>query len=109
MSEEFSTYAVVRAKGKQLIVKTGDVVTIEHITAEPGQEVTFEDILVVSKDGTTSIGNPVVQGAQVAARVLRHTRGPKLVAFKKKRRKGYKKKIGHRQELTVLKVEDIRV
>jgi large subunit ribosomal protein L21 len=105
--ENLSTYAVVRAKGKQLLVRPGDIVTVDQISAAPGQEVLFEDILVVSRNGKSRLGVPVVEGAQVAARVIRHTREAKLVAFKRMKRTGFKKKRGHRQNVTMLKIENI--
>lgn len=97
-------YAVVETGGKQYRVKAGDVLQVERLEAEVGQDISLERVLAVSDGTSLNVGTPVVDGVTVPATVLEHKRGPKLIAYKKKRRKGYERKVGHRQELTVLKV-----
>lgn len=102
-------YAVFETGGKQYRVKAGDTVEIERLTTESGQPVSFDRVLLVNNDGQVSVGTPTVAGATIAADVLEHKRGPKLVAWKMKRRKGYHRKVGHRQELTVVRIKEIKV
>jgi large subunit ribosomal protein L21 len=99
-------YAVIETGGKQYRVQQGDVLDIELLDSEAGANVEF-DALAVSNGSELSIGTPVVDGAKVKVSVVENLRGKKLVSFKKKRRKGYRRKIGHRQELTKIKVESI--
>lgn len=101
-------YAVLETGGKQYRVTAGDKVEIERLGVEVGQPVTFERVLLVNRDGQISVGAPVVDGATVVADVLEHKRGDKVVIWKMKRRKGYHKKQGHRQELTVVQVKEIQ-
>ena len=100
-------YAVIETGGKQYRVAPGDSLEVERLSAEAGKTVTFDRVLLVSNDGKTSIGAPVVAKATVVADVVEHLRGEKKIAFKMKRRKGYHKTIGHRQELTVVKITAI--
>ncbi len=102
-------YAVLATGGKQYRVAPGDKLEIEKLAGEPGQPVVFDQVLLVNQDGQVRIGTPTLSGASVVADVLEHKRGKKLWAFKLKRRKGYRKKIGHRQELTVVQVKEIKV
>lgn len=98
-----SAYAVIETGGKQYKVSEGDVLTIERLEAEVGGNVTFDKVLAVAGDAGLSVGEAAGTTA-VQAEVLEHFRGPKLIAFKKKRRKGYKRRVGHRQELTKVKI-----
>ncbi len=82
---------------------------IERLEIEAGQPVTFERVLLVSNDGKLSIGSPTVANAAVVGDVVEHIRGEKKIAFKMKRRKGYHKTIGHRQELTVVQIKEIKL
>ena len=100
-------YAVFETGGKQYRAGAGDTVTVEKLDAEAGKPVTFDRVLLVSNDGQVTVGSPLVKQANVVADVVEHKRGPKLIAFKMKRRKGHRCKIGHRQDLTVVKVTDI--
>lgn len=100
-------YAVLETGSKQYRVTAGDTLEIERLTTEAGKPVTFDRVLLVSKDGKVSVGAPTVAGATVAADVVAHKRGVKTLSFKMKRRKGYHKTIGHRQELTVVKITAI--
>ena len=102
-------YAVVETGGKQYRVEKENIVDVELLDAEVGGEVELSSVLAVSDGNELTVGKPFVEGALVKAVVVEHRRGPKLVAFKKKRRKGYKRKVGHRQDLTRLKISDISV
>jgi len=99
-------YAVIETGGKQYRVQQGDVLDVELLKVEAGASVEF-DVLAVSNGSELSIGTPVVAGAKVKASVVEDLRGKKIFSFKKKRRKGYRRKIGHRQDLTKIKVEEI--
>jgi large subunit ribosomal protein L21 len=101
-------YAVVETGGKQYRVKAGDTLTVELLAGEAGQTVELGPVLALSDGQDLKIGAPLVAGAKVSAEIVKHIRGEKVVAFKKKRRKGYKRKVGHRQELTVVKVSGIQ-
>jgi large subunit ribosomal protein L21 len=100
-------YAVLETGGKQYRVVEGDTLEIERLETEAGKPVTFERVLLVNNDGKVSVGAPTVTGAKVVADVIEHKRGDKVTTFKMKRRKGYHKTIGHRQELTVVKITNI--
>ena len=102
-------YAVLETGSKQYRVSMGDTLEIERLAIEAGQPVTFDRVLLVSNDGKVSVGSPTVANASVVADVVEHIRGEKKVAFKMKRRKGYHKTIGHRQELTVVKIKEIKL
>lgn len=101
-------YAVLETGSKQYRVSAGDTLEIERLSIEAGQPVTFDRVLLVSNDGKVSVGAPTVPNATVVADVVEHIRGEKKVTFKMKRRKGYHKTIGHRQELTVVKIKEIK-
>jgi len=102
-------YAVLETGSKQYRVSAGDTLEIERLAIEAGQPVTFDRVLLVSSDGKVSVGSPTVANASVVADVVEHVRGEKKIAFKMKRRKGYHKTIGHRQELTVVKIKEIKI
>ena len=101
-------YAVLETGGKQYRVIAGDTLEIERLKVEAGQSVTFDRVLMVNADGKLSVGNPTVASATVVADVVAHKRGVKVIAFKMKRRKGYHRTVGHRQELTVVKITEIK-
>ena len=103
-----SMYAVVETGGKQYRVTTGDKLEIERLTVEAGKAVTFDRVLLVNLDGKVHIGSPTVANATVVADVLEHKRGEKKIAFKMRRRKGYHRTVGHRQELTVVQIKEIK-
>ncbi|MBM3901946.1 MAG: 50S ribosomal protein L21 [Verrucomicrobia bacterium] len=100
-------YAVLESGGKQYRVSAGDTLEVERIAADAGQSIRLDRILLVNNDGKVSVGAPLVQGAAVTADVVEHIRGDKKIIWKMRRRKGYHKKQGHRQELTVLKIKEI--
>ena len=101
-------YAVLETGGKQYRVTAGDTLEIERLAVEAGQPFTFDRVLLVNNDGKVTVGSPTVAQASVVADVVAHKRGTKTIAFKMKRRKGYHKTIGHRQELTVVKIKEIK-
>ena len=86
----------------------GDTLEVERLEVEAGKPVTFDRVLLVNNDGKVSVGAPTVAGASVSADVVEHIRGEKKLTFKMRRRKGYHKSIGHRQELTVVKITEIK-
>ena len=100
-------YAVLETGSKQYRVTAGDTLEIERLAVEAGQPVTFDRVLLVNKDGNLTVGSPTVASTTIVADVVEHIRGEKKIAFKMKRRKGYRKTIGHRQELTVIKIKEI--
>ena len=102
-----NAYAVIQTGGKQYLVHQEDVFQVELLRAEAGSEIEIKPVLAVSDGSTLTIGRPSVENASVKAVVLNHIRGPKVISFKMKRRKGYHRKKGHRQELTVLKIKEI--
>ena len=102
-------YAVLETGGKQYRVSAGDLLEIERVAAEAGQPFTFDRVLLVNNEGQVTVGAPTVAQATVIADVVEHRRGKKTVAFKMKRRKGYHKTIGHRQELTLVRIKEIKV
>lgn len=100
-------FAVIKTGGKQYRVQEGDVLEVEKLDVKEGKRVTFEEILLVEDNGKTLVGTPLVDKAQVIAAIVEDFKGEKVIVFKKKRRKQYKKKRGHRQELTRVKIEEI--
>ncbi len=99
-------FAVIRAGGKQYRVAAEDVIRIDRVTGEPGEIVEFGEVLVLGGD-TPQIGTPTVAGATVAGEVLQHTRGDKVIAFKKRRRKNSRRKRGYRHEFSVIRITEI--
>lgn len=99
--------AVIKTGGKQYVVQPGDKVTIEKLDLEEGKDVTFAEILLWEKDGKITIGTPFIKGAEVKGKVLAQTKGKKLIIFKYKPKKRYKRKIGHRQKHTQVEIVSI--
>ncbi len=102
-------YAVIRTGGKQYRVATNQVIEVEKLDVEPGSSVELSEVLMVGEGEGATVGSPLVAGASVTATVLEQGKGPKLIVFKKRRRKNFRRKTGHRQKLTVLRVTDIKV
>jgi large subunit ribosomal protein L21 len=102
-------YAVLETGSKQYRVAAGDTLDIERLEVEAGQSFTFDRVLLVNNEGQVSVGSPTVAKASIIADIVEHLRGPKTVAFKMKRRKGYHKTIGHRQELTKIRIKEIKL
>ena len=100
-------YAIVRTGGKQYQVEAGDKLKVEKLQGEVGAQVELEDVLLVVDGETVRIGRPVVEGAKVTATILEQGRNKKIIVFKKKRRKGYQVKRGHRQFYTALNIDAI--
>ena len=100
-------FAIVEIAGQQFKVEKDQRVFVHRLETEEGKKVEFNNVLLVENDGKTTVGAPAISGAFVSAKVERHLKGDKVIVFKKKRRKGYKKKNGHRQYLTELTIEKI--
>ena len=101
------TFAVIRTGGKQYRVTPNSVLKVEKLEAKTGATVTFHDVLAVGSEGGLTLGAPTVPGASVSATVLEQARGDKIIVFKKKRRKQYKRTQGHRQNYTAVKIDTI--
>ena len=101
------THAIMETGGKQFRVKEGDVIFVEKLPAEDGETVTFDKILAIIGNEETKFGNPTVQGATVTAGVVKSGKSKKIIVFKMKRRKGYRRKQGHRQPYTKVQIEKI--
>lgn len=99
-------FAVIKTGGKQYKVAKDDVITVERLPGEAGGNVSFEEVLMLGGDDT-KVGAPLVDGASVSGEIVEQTRGEKIIVFKKQRRQNYRRKKGHRQELTVVKITDI--
>jgi large subunit ribosomal protein L21 len=97
-------FAVIKTGGKQYSVTADDVITVMTLAGEPGEVVTFQDVLMLAGDGEARLGAPFIEGALVTGQIVEHTRGPKVISFKKRRRQNSKRKRGHRQDLTVVKI-----
>lgn len=100
-------YAIVETGGKQYRVAPGDVVRVEKLEAEVGSQVVLDKVLAVSKDNSLTVGTPVLAGARVVAKVLDQDRAPKILVFKYKSKKNYRRRYGHRQPFTKLAIEKI--
>jgi large subunit ribosomal protein L21 len=99
-------FAIIKTGGKQYRVAAGDQVTVERLTGDVGTQISLTDVLAIGGDSPI-IGRPLVPNASVNAKIVQQPRGTKVIVFKKKRRKNYRRMRGHRQELTVLKIEGI--
>lgn len=102
-------YAVFRTGGKQFRAEPGGRIRVPALEAEAGDSVTFDDVLLTSDGDEVKVGSPVVDGATVKAEVVGHGRGDKVIVFKRKRRKGFRRKQGHRQDYTEIRVDEIVV
>ncbi len=100
-------YAIVQTGGKQYKVEPGDLLKVEKLAGDPGAEVQLDKVLAVSDGAALTLGSPFLENAVVRATIVRTARGPKIVVFKKKRRKAYHKKQGHRQFYTLLRIDAI--
>jgi large subunit ribosomal protein L21 len=101
-------YAVIETGGKQFRVQEGDVIYVEKLDANVGDAVTVDKVLLVEKDGVVNIGTPVVAGAAAVLKVVEHGKGAKIIVFKYKAKKNYRRKQGHRQPYTKVLVEALR-
>ena len=100
-------YAIVEIAGQQFKVEKDQKVFVHRLQTEEGKKVNFDNVLLIENDGKVTVGAPAIDGAQVGAKVLKHLKGDKVIVFKKKRRKGYRVKNGHRQSLTEIQIESI--
>lgn len=100
-------YAVIKTGGKQYRVAQDDILTIEKVPGEAGASVIFDHVLMVGSGASVKVGTPTVSGATVTGEVVEQTRGPKLIAFKKRRRKNSRRKKGHRQDLSKIRITGI--
>ena len=100
-------YAIIQTGGKQYRVGKGALLDVEKLEGEAGQEIRLEPVLALRKESGLQVGRPSLEGASVKAQIVMQTKGPKVINFKFKRRKGYHRKVGHRQELTRLKILEI--
>ncbi|NNM70887.1 50S ribosomal protein L21 [Enterovirga aerilata] len=97
-------FAVIKTGGKQYRVAANDVITVATLPGEAGSDVTFDQVLTLSHAGGVEVGAPAVAGATVSGTIVEHARGPKVIAFKKRRRQNSRRKRGHRQDLTVVRI-----
>ncbi len=100
-------YAVIRTGGKQYRVQAGDTVDVEKLPGQAGEDVQFDEVLLLADDESVAVGRPLVDGAVVKGEILEQGRGEKLIVFKFKRRKNYRRKNGHRQALTTVKINEV--
>jgi large subunit ribosomal protein L21 len=100
-------FAIVKTGGKQYRVAVGDQITVERIEGDVGSHIELAQVLALGDSEAPAVGTPLVAGSSVKARIVQQPRGTKVIVFKKKRRKNYRRKHGHRQDLTVLKIEEI--
>lgn len=100
-------YAVIRTGGKQYRVAPGDVIRVEKLGAQPGAEVEFTEVLMMSEEGAVRVGTPLISGARVTAQIVQQGKAKKVLVFKKKRRKNYRRHQGHRQQFTAVRVTAI--
>ena len=101
-------YAIVNIGGQQFKVSEKQNIYVNRLSDDEGSTVKFENVLLIDNNGSVTLGNPVVEGASVKAKIVSHLKGDKIIVFKKKRRKGYKNKKGHRQYLTKIEIESIK-
>lgn len=102
-------YAVIKSGGKQHKVSEGDVVVVEKIIGSKGDTVSFDEVLMIAKDGKIKVGTPYLEGAKVVGEIIEQAKDRKITVFKMKRRKGFSKKTGHRQKLTRMKIREISI
>jgi large subunit ribosomal protein L21 len=100
-------YAIVEIAGQQFKVEKKDEIFVHRLTGEPGTKVEFTEVLLVDNDGQISVGNPHVEGTKISGKIMEHARGDKVIIFKKKRRKGFQKETGHRQDFSKVLIENI--
>ena len=103
------SYAVIRTGGKQYKVSPGELLRVELLSGEVGSEITFSEILLTSADGAVQVGTPLISGSSVTARIVQHGKERKILVFKKKRRKNYRRKRGHRQHFTAVQIKTINL
>lgn len=100
--------AVIKTGGKQYLVKPGDKIKVEKLDKKEGEQIAFSDVLLLEKDEKIKIGAPIISGAKVEAKILKHGKGDKIIVFKYKAKKRYSRKIGHRQPFTEIEITGIK-
>lgn len=108
LNRRVEVFAVIKTGGKQYVVKPGDRITVEKLPGNPGDVVEIKDVLLVNKGDEIKIGRPLVEGAIIEAQIIEQGRSPKIIVFKKKPKKGYKRKKGHRQFYTLIEIKEIK-
>jgi large subunit ribosomal protein L21 len=103
------SYAIFKAAGQQFKASKGDTIQVPKLEGEPGAKVTFDEVLLSSDGKKTNAGQPTLSGAKVTGEIVRHGKGTKIVVFKFKKRKNYRRKTGHRQQFTELKITGIKL
>jgi large subunit ribosomal protein L21 len=101
------SYAVIRTGGKQYRVTPGELLRVESLNGEVGSEITFSEVLLTAAEGSVRVGTPFLPGVTVSARIVQHGREKKILVFKKKRRKNYRRRQGHRQNFTAVQINNI--
>jgi len=109
ITKELKMYAIVDIAGQQFKVEKGQEVFVHRLEGNEGDQMEFEKVLLVDNNGKVKVGKPVVKGAKVSAKIVSHLKADKVIVFKKKRRKGYQKSNGHRQQLSKVLIEEITV
>ena len=102
-------YAIVEIAGQQFKVEQNDEIFVHRLEGDPGTKMEFDQVLLLDNDGKVSVGRPLVEGSSISGTIVDHARGDKVVVFKKKRRKGYEKESGHRQDFSKVLIENINV
>ena len=102
-------YAVIKTGGKQYKVSKDDIISVEKLSEDTGKKIKLNEVLIISDKGKPIVGDPLIKGASVEAEIMDHSRAAKITVFKKKRRHNYRRKIGHRQDLTLLKIKEIKI
>ncbi len=100
-------YAIVEIAGQQFKVEKKDEIFVHRLEGEPGTTVEFSEVLLIDNDGLISVGNPHIEGTKISGKIIEHARGDKVIIFKKKRRKGFQKETGHRQDFSKILIETI--
>ena len=100
-------YAIVEIAGQQFKVTKNDEIFVHRLEGEPGTKLEFTDVLLIDQEGKISVGTPHVEGSKITGKILEHARGDKVIIFKKKRRKGFQKETGHRQDFSKILIENI--
>ncbi len=102
-------YAIIEIAGQQFKVQKDDELFVHRLDGEPGKKLEFQEVLLIDDNGKVSIGKPFVEGYKISAKILEHARGDKVIVFHKKRRKGYQKSTGHRQDYTKIQIDSIAI
>lgn len=100
-------YAIVEIAGQQFKVEKNDEIFVHRLEGDPGTSFEVKEVLLIDNDGSVSIGTPLIEGSTIKGKILEHARGDKVIVFKKKRRKGFQKSTGHRQDFSKILIEDI--